>query len=194
MIIQSECAGPLCQMITRYEWSMYNKNQSEDSNHWVRIANLDDKILSKPNSPNFVLPGVLEGGGHSLEQGKFYRIHVAAFVNAERVKQGDIMFVTNSPPHTDVPGGCKLSPREGFALSSDFLVNCSGWHDEDSPLSFTYRWASYLLGSSSNVPAKRLYCAGKRIENTSIAFLSVTGILTNSSKTKEYFYNQILET
>jgi len=54
---------------------------------------------------------------------------------------GNFSFIVNSPPkRLSVDASCYVVPMEGEAISTDFSITCSGWHDEDKPLTYEFTY------------------------------------------------------
>ena len=45
----------------------------------------------------------------------------------------EYQFIVNVGP---TGGNCQVHPLEGFALDTDFKVQCNNWHDTDTPLQY----------------------------------------------------------
>ncbi|CAH1248411.1 PKDREJ [Branchiostoma lanceolatum] len=55
----------------------------------------------------------------------------------------EFVFTTNSPP---TAGTCQISPQEGRELTDLFSIQCSGFQDPDTPLTYEF---SYLTGGEN---------------------------------------------
>lgn len=126
-------------MFTGYHWSLHKRYSLNPKDPWTEVQNLETKLLTKLDGPNFVLAGKLNEREHSLEANTIYKARVVALIDEEQVKEDQVIFKTNSAPFTYDNGGCSVAPPEGFTLQTSFLVNCSQWYDTDLPLSYTFR-------------------------------------------------------
>lgn len=55
--------------------------------------------------------------------------------------EGRFPFIVNSPPKKLSPNtSCHVTPAEGEAISTDFLIMCSGWNDADQPLTYEFSY------------------------------------------------------
>lgn len=134
---EANCSGLTCKSITRYQWALYQIDQQSPDPLWIPIKNIAAKAIF--DGLNFVLRGKINATEYSLELNTTYKAELFAFIDERQVAKGEIQITTNSPPVTYYGGGCLISPSEGLALQTNFLVNCSQWYDEDLPLSYTFR-------------------------------------------------------
>lgn len=134
---EANCSGPTCESITRYQWALYKIEQPSPDPLLIPIKNLAAKATF--DGLNFVLRGEINATEYSLEPNTTYKVKLFAFIDKRQVANGEIQITTNSPPVTYYGGGCLISPSDGLALRTNFLVNCSQWYDEDLPLSYTFR-------------------------------------------------------
>ena len=137
LTLKSSCSGPLCDRIIKYNWLLFKRKLPGDKD-WINVPNLEDKILTDINNPNIVLPGNEE----VLEENNDYKIRVVMTLANGFTFREEVMVVTNSPPRVSDGGGCLVTPHEGFVLTTGFNFSCSGWTDDELPLSYEFRWAN----------------------------------------------------
>ena len=119
---------------------------------WREITNLDEIILTYTNSPNLVtVEGKLQGNAS-------YFVTVEGVAFNKYKSNATYQFNTNSPPFG---GTCDVDKPEGQAWETSFLFTCSGWQDEDTPLTYKFRYNSsdgiemvFQSGYSSTLLAK----------------------------------------
>lgn len=132
-VIKSSCTGRLCKYVTRYEWNLFQLDSADDvSRSWKEVTDLDN------NNPDLELISK-----YSLKVNTSYKINSSIEVMKGKIKKkyssfNEITFQTTSPllipNHT-----CKVTPNEGFALETDFTVDCDGWQDQYANLTYTFR-------------------------------------------------------
>ena len=94
---------------------------------------MDDVILTYGNSPNLVTrEGKLQGNAT-------YLVTVTGVTSGGHSSVARYPFITNSPP---AGGTCKVDRLEGKAWETTFAFVCTGWHDEDLPLNYRFRYNS----------------------------------------------------
>lgn len=65
----------------------------------------------------------------------------AAVESAKLAVEANFSFVVNSPPKKKSPQqSCDVRPKEGEAVSTNFLITCWGWQDVDTPLTYQFRY------------------------------------------------------
>lgn len=70
-----------------------------------------------------------------------YKLIASLYLDDDTVEESEMTFKTNSAPNlTDFDLGCKVTPEEGYAVTTEFTISCQGWYDEDLPLSYLYRY------------------------------------------------------
>ena len=67
------------------------------------------------------------------------RIGVTAFLGDREDTADVFQFRTNAEPHG---GSCTVSPQNGTAIHTEFHIGCSGWKDEQMPLTYEFRYRS----------------------------------------------------
>ena len=144
MIIESNCTEELCKNITEHRWSLFKLEAVDFSQYWIEITDLTNRILTELDNPSLVLAGKLEGNKYSLEMNTTYKIKGSIIVEGGSVQEDEIIFQTVSP--LSVPEkGCNVTPVEGFVLTTNFTVNCSGWLMDHVNLTFTFRYVPLKL-------------------------------------------------
>lgn len=135
LTLKSSCSGPLCDRIVKHNWLLLKRKFSGEK-AWINVPNLKDKILTDMDSPNLVIPGDKQ----VLEENNEYKIREVVTLPNGFTFAEEIMFPTNSPPRiTESRGGCSVTPSEGFVLTTEFNFSCSGWSDDELPLTYEFR-------------------------------------------------------
>ena len=63
------------------------------------------------------------------------RTYTIFFNNADNRFSAQYSVITDMPPSG---GSCVVSPSEGVVIETKFLISCTGWKDEDSPLWYEF--------------------------------------------------------
>ena len=113
----------------RYSWTLKKHTAQQTLELVPDLANI---ISTKLDSPGIVLEKV-----NSLESNVKYRLLVTTQADgvAEGVASYD--FTTNSPPSG---GTCNVSPTVGTALETEFRFTCSGWQDQNKPITYEFHY------------------------------------------------------
>ena len=131
--MQLLCYGAQCPKISSYHWILNEQYPSATNNYtvWRKIQDLQLITATPLNSSSIVIK---EG---SLVGKKYYRLVV--FVHTIDGQQGmsahDIS--TSSPP---TGGTCSITPSNGTSLKTVFILNCSDWESDSSPLSYRFQY------------------------------------------------------
>lgn len=103
----------------------------EENANWIEVEKLQEKTETELNSPGIIFKELMLSGN------KKYRVDIS-------VKPGNAVagtsrheFQTNSPP---TGGTCAVSPVEGFALNTTFTFSCTGWNDQQLPLTYQFHY------------------------------------------------------
>ena len=98
---------------------------------------------------------------NDAEKGIHYAVRASVQLDDGEKFDSNFSFVVNSPPKKSaLNGSCHVVPTEGQAISTDFLITCSGWHDTDKPLTYEFRYQDRYgmvmiqVGSSNKVTTK----------------------------------------
>lgn len=136
MVIGAMCNGPYCLEDISYSWTLYQLTLSINSPSWLEVQNLQSYLLSNMDSTNIVF----SGSRKPLKQNTKYKIVASALLRDDIIEMGEMVFVTNSPPHNpNGELGCGVHPKKGRVLQTKFNVTCLGWEDEDLPLRYQLR-------------------------------------------------------
>ena len=132
-VIKSNCTGRLCKNITRYEWTLFQLDSADVSGSWKEDSDLDY------NNPDLELIS-------KLKENTSYKIKGSIEVMKGKIKKkyssfNEITFQTMSPLITP-NDRCKVTPNEGFALETNFIIDCDGWQDQYANLTYTFRYVS----------------------------------------------------
>ena len=77
-----------------------------------------------------------------------YRLRGIVHLTDGTTEESEIYFRTNSAPypiHDD--SGCKVNPKKGHAVTTEFFISCDGWYDDDLPLSYEFRYVESAYNS-----------------------------------------------
>ncbi|XP_078351373.1 polycystin family receptor for egg jelly-like [Oculina patagonica] len=140
MIIETTCKGHYCLEDISYSWKLHQSaSLSTNSPSWLEVQNLQSYILTNLESTNIVF----SGSRKPLEHKTKYKVIASVLLRDEIVERGEMVFVTNSPPHNPFgEKGCVVHPKKGRVLQTKFKVACFGWKDEDIPLSYQLSYRS----------------------------------------------------
>ena len=131
MRMEPKCEGKLCKHIIRTKWSIHTLNSTVHS-RWSR------------NASDFVVKDFSSHFYPSKTRNPHYKIRavIAIRVRNEVIKEEhDKKIILNSPPFiTDSSSGCFVTPSEGYAVETIFNITCLGWSDEDTPLTYEFRY------------------------------------------------------
>lgn len=94
-----------------------------------------------------------------IKEGQKFQIQVKSFDNGQQLEQRAYTFPVNAPPkviqsENNEDTGCKVRPRVGSAIITDFYITCLGWYDKDIPLRYAFKYtfsSSTILIQDGNV-------------------------------------------
>ena len=134
-----------------YEWILYMRTDSggdsrrrreaddDDDGDWMRETDwINNGTSTGVSKANLVI------NRNVLRSGREYRLRLNAWKRGGEDAPGftEEQFTVNTPPHG---GQCTVTPLEGFALDTDFSVQCANWQDPDIPLRYLIGEALRLL-------------------------------------------------
>ena len=93
-----------------------------------------------------------------VKDGQKFQVKAIATPHKGRFQEQALYtFIVNAPPKVEVQSentGCQVTPREGFAIMTNFHITCLGWYDKDVPLSYAFKYtfsSSTILIQKGNV-------------------------------------------
>ncbi len=144
MRLEPKCEGKLCNDIISTKWSIHALNSS--SSEWKTGSSFVVKdfspyaVRSSTRNPVYKIKAVI-------------RIQTKNDIIKEHYEE---KIVLNSPPLiAEGNSGCFVTPSEGFAVETIFNITCVGWHDEDKPLTYEFRYNT-SVGLVINYPNARI--------------------------------------
>ena len=136
LIVEATCNGPCCVQELSYRWTLYHLSPSETGTTWLKVPKFRQYVLTDLDSSNIVF----SGSKNPLKQNMKYKIVASVRFRHRMMEKGEMVFITDTPPHhPDGELGCQTYPRVGIVLKTDFNITCSGWQDEDLPLTYQLR-------------------------------------------------------
>ena len=136
LIIHATCSGPFCLQEMSYRWILYQLMPSKTGAPWLKVHELQQHVLTDLDSTNIVF----SGSRNPLKQRTEYKIVASARFRDQMAERGEMIFITGSPPHiSKSESGCEVYPKKGNVLKTYFNITCSGWQDEDLPLTYQLR-------------------------------------------------------
>ena len=104
------------------------------------------KINTSVDSKRVLIHGILKLHDDTIRNIN-YVVTVTTKLECDKVAKANFSFVVNSPPRSLMSNtGCDVRPMKGEAFSTDFFISCWGWHDEDKPLTYEFRYRSRIYG------------------------------------------------
>ena len=144
--------------MSQYKWSLFSHNNTPNDFSIREVPNI--KIHPQEDSKRLFVNDIFKLCDDTNRH-VTYTVEATAKLEDEVAVAASFSFVVNSPPKRLTPNAsCEVSPLEGEAISTDFLITCSGWHDVDRPLTYQFSYGNKYgmvlikTGSSYNVSAK----------------------------------------
>jgi hypothetical protein len=105
------------------EWTLFILNKLTGS--WEPVENLESKVMSDLHTFSLVIKNSV------FEAGSRYVVRLSAW-SARGGRKGitEHEFTTSTPPFG---GSCNVTPSEGIALETRFLIHCHNWTMEKEP-------------------------------------------------------------
>ena len=162
MKLEVFCGRIQCATIATFSWTIHILvTNHQGVSIWEELKNASGLIRTSEDTTQFSISSV--DSVIPVRDGQKFQIKVNSFDNNGQPREQEVYsFLVNSPPKTiqGTDSGCKVTPREGAAILTDFYVTCLGWYDKDTPLrySFKYTFSSSTViiqdGSIGNVTSK----------------------------------------
>lgn len=132
------CRGEVCSKLSNYTWSLLIVNQSVDGFFVSPVYHAN--IYLQMNTKRLFIKDIFK-----LEDDTRKNVHYAAKASVKlddgKEFDGNFSFIVNSPPKKfSMNASCHVEPMEGEAISTDFSITCSEWHDVDKPLTYEFTY------------------------------------------------------
>ncbi|XP_031571405.1 polycystic kidney disease protein 1-like 2 isoform X3 [Actinia tenebrosa] len=152
MILQASCKGIICQEHLKYTWKVIEKKVLGSNVSW-EYANIN--YVSTKQEADVSRISISKG---ILKVGVKYMLEVTAKSHSGTVAMSNFTLNANEAPRG---GKCFVDARVGEAFTTVFNFTCSGWIDEEPPLTYKFQFTKpsgveVLLQSShmANVSTK----------------------------------------
>ena len=127
----------------RYDWFLYVLR----GHRWLNETNhLNEMVPGGIDGPKLVFPGRDPLTGNEarkpLANGVQYKVTVKMHIKGGSVFKDELFFFTDTPPNSTSLDKCIVEPPVGFTLETEYIISCSGWHDEELPLTYEFRYRS----------------------------------------------------
>lgn len=148
MKLEVFCGGIQCATIATFSWTIHIlvTNHQGDS-IWEELKNASGLVRTSEDTTQFSISSV--DSVIPVRDGQKFQIRGNSFDNNGQPQEQEVYsFLLNSPPKNvqGTDSGCKVTPREGAAILTDFYVTCLGWYDKDTPLRYAFK---YTFSSST---------------------------------------------
>ncbi|XP_038048999.1 polycystin-1-like [Patiria miniata] len=117
--LQGSCDNCDIHSESMFTWSLYIKQKGTQV--YQEVSNLGDKTSTGVSKQGIAF------NPNQLDAGNEYNLRLD--VKDALLGNGFIQhsFLTNLPPYN---GSCQITPSEGYAVTTEFSVNCTGWLEE----------------------------------------------------------------
>lgn len=138
LLLEAFCKGEACRNISKYTWSLHTIYQSGNDLSVSQVNHV--KVYPQMNSKRLLINDISKLQDDAIRN-FHYAVNAGVQLNDGVEFNGNFSFVVNSPPKRLAPdASCHVVPTEGEAISTDFLITCSGWYDADKPLTYEFRY------------------------------------------------------
>ncbi|XP_078670979.1 polycystin-1-like protein 2 [Branchiostoma floridae x Branchiostoma belcheri] len=125
LVLVAECTNCEENELVSYNWTL----QEAPDGFGRSDLNWDTKSTTGRNLPDVVIkPEVFKALGD-------YTLRVKMTLLDGRHGFAEYSFVPNEPPAV---GSCTVSPENGTAMVTEFIITCTGFSDSDEPLTYTF--------------------------------------------------------
>ena len=142
------CGSFPCASLGTFSWTVHvNSRDSQGKSIWREFQNSSGLFSTNMNTTQFNLPRL--DALTPIKEGQKFKIKVQSTDNNGRQQEKKFYrFIANVPPKhiASEDTGCKVWPREGSAILTDFHISCLGWYDKDTPLRYAFK---YTFSSST---------------------------------------------
>lgn len=132
MILQANCEGIICQEHPKYTWKIIEKKVFGNNVSWeyvnINFVSTQDADVSRIS--------ISKG---TLKVGVKYMLEVTANSHSGTVAMSNFTLNANEAPRG---GKCSVDARIGEAFTTVFNFTCSGWIDEEPPLTYKFQFTN----------------------------------------------------
>ena len=147
--VTSECLNSACNG-SAYEWRLRKLNRN--TNMWENVTILPNMTSTGVNSNNMIITK------NSLPSGSTFSLMLVVQSSVGSEGFGLLDFATAGEPYG---GDCSPSAEKGIALKTEFTFECSGWQDQNSPLTYEFRAGKDVISyGNSAISASTVLPAG----------------------------------
>lgn len=133
MILQASCEGIICQEHPKYTWKVIEKRFSGSNITWEYV-----NINFVATQPEADVSRITISKG-TLKVGVKYMLEVTAESHSGTVAMSNFTLNANEAPHG---GKCSVDALIGEAFTTIFNFTCSGWIDEEPPLTYKFQFTN----------------------------------------------------
>lgn len=138
LLLEATCQGEACSKISNYTWSLHIVNQSVDGFSVSPVHHVN--IYLQMNTRRLFINDIFKLEDDTRKH-VHYAVKASVKLDDEKEFDGNFSFIVNSPPKKfSVDASCHVVPMKGEAISTDFSITCSGWHDADKPLTYEFTY------------------------------------------------------
>ena len=140
------CEGSLCDHASiRHLWSIYVLRDTGGEKTWEFFDNMQENVTRGINNSKLVIPDPRDL--LLWTSGQTFKTKTQVFVKNELRYDKENGFIVNTPPKKEILRnskkeiqGCFVTPKDGEAVIMEFILSCAGWVDEDTPLTYNFRY------------------------------------------------------
>ena len=135
--LQLFCVYTPCLSNVTFKWTIQVHAIKDGVNEWIELKNISNKV--QVSRTGLQIPRV--DALITVKEGMMFRTNVKAFIRKDLEEQVFYTFPVNVPPIKEAEEiGCKVDPKEGSAILTDFHISCLGWYDKDTPLRYAFKY------------------------------------------------------
>lgn len=129
----------------RHLWSIYVLRDTGGEKTWEFFDNMQENVTRGINNSKLVIPDPRDL--LLWTSGQTFKTKTRVFVKNELRYDKENTFIVNTPPKKEILRnskkeiqGCFVTPKDGEAVIMEFILSCAGWVDEDTPLTYNFRY------------------------------------------------------
>ena len=120
-------------------FTIYSRIIGDHVNEWSELKNISGTVQLELNGTLLHIPRL--DALIYIQEGMLFQVRFKGFVRKGLEEQVFYLFSVNAPPiSTTAETGCKVEPKEGSAILTDFYIDCLGFYDTDTPIRYAFKY------------------------------------------------------
>ncbi len=133
LMITGTCLNGTCDNVNAityqyYVWQLWQLSSSDIQQKWLPYSSANTSDLANSDTLDLVIRKSLFDNNNSTQQWKVQLLTTTLSQSGYATGLSSIIIQLNQLPTN---GSCSANPLSGYASSTNFVINCTGWTDPD---------------------------------------------------------------